>query len=91
MKNHNLLFALVMSLLFISEACSDKPALSSSQTIRPLKDTIGFAQYSWQMDSLMSRVGVDRAYFGCDEKGNTKARLHEAGIIDIGYKYNEYY
>lgn len=57
MKNHNLLFALVISLLFISEACSDKPALSSSQTIRPLKDTIGFAQYSWQMDSLMSRIG----------------------------------
>ena len=24
--------------------------------IRPLKDTVGFAQYSWQMDSLMSRI-----------------------------------
>jgi AmmeMemoRadiSam system protein B len=27
--------------------------------IRPLKDTIGFAQYPWQMDSLMARI--DRA------------------------------
>ena len=26
--------------------------------------------------------GTDRAYFGCDEKGNIKARQHEAGIID---------
>jgi AmmeMemoRadiSam system protein B len=24
--------------------------------IRPLKDTVGFAQYSWQMDSLISRI-----------------------------------
>lgn len=26
--------------------------------------------------------GTDRAYFGCDEEGNIKARKHEAGIID---------
>jgi AmmeMemoRadiSam system protein B len=26
--------------------------------------------------------GVDRAYFGCDQAGNEKARKHEAGIID---------
>jgi AmmeMemoRadiSam system protein B len=26
--------------------------------------------------------GTDRAYFGCDEKGNMKARNHEEGIID---------
>jgi AmmeMemoRadiSam system protein B len=26
--------------------------------------------------------GIDRAYFGCDEKGNQKARKHEEGIID---------
>jgi AmmeMemoRadiSam system protein B len=28
----------------------------AGQTVRPLKDTIGFAQYMWQMDSLMSRM-----------------------------------
>ena len=26
--------------------------------------------------------GLNRAYYGCDEKGNEKARKHEAGIID---------
>jgi len=26
--------------------------------------------------------GANRAYFGCEEKGNAKARAHEAGIID---------
>lgn len=26
--------------------------------------------------------GTDRAYFGCDDKGNIKAREHESGIID---------
>lgn len=26
--------------------------------------------------------GINRAYYGCDEKGNIKAREHEAGIID---------
>ncbi len=26
--------------------------------------------------------GIDRAYFGCDQKGNRKAREHEYGIID---------
>lgn len=26
------------------------------EAIRPLKDTVGFAQYSWQMDSLMERI-----------------------------------
>jgi AmmeMemoRadiSam system protein B len=30
--------------------------------------------------------GVDRAYFGCDEKGNIKARDHEAEIIDSCFK-----
>jgi len=28
----------------------------SVKKIRPLKDTIGFAQYSWQMDSLLARI-----------------------------------
>ena len=30
--------------------------------------------------------GVDRAYFGCDEKGNAKARFHESMIIDSCFK-----
>jgi len=27
-----------------------------AEKVRPLKDTIGFAQYSWQMDSMMARL-----------------------------------
>jgi len=27
-----------------------------TEKVRPLKDTVGFAQYSWQMDSLMARL-----------------------------------
>jgi len=30
--------------------------------------------------------GIDRAYFGCDEKGNAKARFHESMIIDSCFK-----
>jgi MEMO1 family protein len=29
---------------------------SETKKVRPLKDTTGFAQYSWQMDSLMARM-----------------------------------
>ena len=29
---------------------------AKAERIRPLKDTIGFAQYSWQIDSLMARM-----------------------------------
>ena len=28
----------------------------TARKLRPLKDTIGFARYSWQMDSLMERM-----------------------------------
>ncbi len=36
-------------------SCNEKDPAGSSEA-RPLKDTVGFAQYSWQMDSLMSRM-----------------------------------
>ena len=29
---------------------------ANADRVRPLKDTIGFAQYSWQIDSLMARM-----------------------------------
>ena len=31
---------------------------SGTDNIRPLKDTVGFAQYSWQMDSIMKRIEI---------------------------------
>ncbi len=57
MKNFRLLYAVAILLLINVSAChSIKTDDSKLFKIRPLKDTIGFAQYSWQMDSLMSRI-----------------------------------
>jgi len=49
-----LLFIIMINLLSCNRAGVVKPVLAH---VRPLKDTVGFAQYSWQMDSLMSRIG----------------------------------
>jgi MEMO1 family protein len=57
MKNCILLFALTILLLISIPACQSlKTDSANLLKTRPLKDTIGFAQYSWQMDSLMSRI-----------------------------------
>jgi AmmeMemoRadiSam system protein B len=38
-------------------SCKESEARKSGVfKVRPLKDTIGFAQYPWQMDSIMSRI-----------------------------------
>ena len=50
---HIALFLLIISLL--SCKSGDKAKIGSS-SVRPLKDTVGFAHYAWQMDSLMSRM-----------------------------------
>lgn len=34
--------------------------MNTAEYIRPLKDTVGFAQYPWQMDSLMARIELNR-------------------------------
>lgn len=58
MKKRIVLFALAILLLISVSACHSYLADSAKLVkIRPLKDTIGFAQYSWQMDSLMLRIG----------------------------------
>ncbi len=60
MKNYFILFASIIVLLINASSCqSGMKNKSESDKIRPLKDTVGFAQYSWQMDTLMSRM--DRA------------------------------
>jgi MEMO1 family protein len=45
-------------ILLISVLCHGCKVTAKHETdkIRPLKDTVGFAQYSWQMDSLMARL-----------------------------------
>jgi MEMO1 family protein len=48
-----LLIALSMSLPGCGGKVNSKPEV---QKVRPLKDTVGYAQYSWQMDSLMARL-----------------------------------
>jgi AmmeMemoRadiSam system protein B len=47
------LFVLMLNL----SACnSEIKVAAESSNVRPLKDTVGFAQYPWQMDSLISRM-----------------------------------
>jgi len=65
MKQLRFLFILIFS-VFVLIGCRDKSASSdTSKYVRTLKDTIGFAQYPWQMDSIMDRIdkkGWDRVY-----------------------------
>jgi len=64
--NIRLIFYSGVIFLFINFlSCQNfQTANTDIQKVRPLKDTIGFAQYSWQMDSLMARIdrqGWDRS------------------------------
>lgn len=53
----NISYVFAFFLITILISCkSGEPGKKEMSTIRPLKDTIGFAQYSWQMDSLMARM-----------------------------------
>jgi hypothetical protein len=56
-KNSNFLL-IIISLSIIFFACQSKKEISDN--IRPLADTIGFAQYGWQMDSVMARIERDQ-------------------------------
>jgi AmmeMemoRadiSam system protein B len=51
------LFTLIVLLIILLSCLAHKSDRKESGAIRPLKDTVGFAQYSWQMDSLMKRMG----------------------------------
>jgi len=46
----------VIILLITFFSCQNAGRMNPLLKIRPLKDTIGFAQYTWQMDSLMARI-----------------------------------
>lgn len=58
MKKYSITISLVF-LLMISLFSCQNGVTSEKVTgkVRPLRDTVGFAQYSWQMDSLMTRMG----------------------------------
>ena len=49
-------FALFLLMLNLLACKSDDKARTELSSVRPLKDTVGFAQYDWQMDSLMLRI-----------------------------------
>jgi len=58
MKNSSIVYGVVVILLINLFSCHGKEqAINLKSKIRPLKDTIGFARYPWQMDSLMARMG----------------------------------
>ena len=62
MKNKNFYFLPVMFLLTIMLfACNSKKEISIN--IRPLADTVGFAQYGRQMDSIMNRIAQTQSGF----------------------------
>jgi AmmeMemoRadiSam system protein B len=57
MINKDLLIAITVSFFLISGCGQRKIAENSNhRSVRQLVDTVGFARYSWQMDSLMSRL-----------------------------------
>lgn len=51
-------FILILSLI-ISFSCNQSPQKKDLK-IRQVVDTIGFAQYNWQMDSIMQRLKVSK-------------------------------
>jgi AmmeMemoRadiSam system protein B len=59
-------FFLIQGLLFslVFNSCNEKPKeistlITSEMKVRHQEDTIGFAQYSWQMDSIFSRISSE--------------------------------
>lgn len=57
MKNCLTIYITVIILLINLLSCQNLGVgHSEAGKVRPLKDTIGFAQYPWQMDSLMARI-----------------------------------
>jgi AmmeMemoRadiSam system protein B len=75
-KNSNFLL-IIFSLSIIFFACQSKKEISDN--IRPLADTIGFAQYGWQMDSVMARIERDQGKILND-------KLSYSNTSDSGWK-----
>lgn len=60
MKKLSLSLFLTTSFIIFILSCRITHDSSVAQfKLRPLKDTVGFAQYSWQMDSLIARIVRD--------------------------------
>jgi MEMO1 family protein len=76
-----------LCLLVLASCGNPVQPLSKLRNLRPLVDTIGFAHYPWQMDSLMSRIVRD----GWKGKQNEEAwKLVICPHDDYTYVGNEY-
>jgi len=72
----HLILLLNLLILLISFSCM--PERREQATIRLPVDTIGFAQYGWQMDSIMARIErqyLFEEYHPCEEKADDPAKL----------------
>lgn len=56
MRSSFKIIALFILLYVLSGCRSTNSGTQQADKVRPLVDTIGFAQYSWQVDSLMARL-----------------------------------
>ena len=56
MRIHSLLFCLTIILSCLSGCRNAETLKISALNVRKLVDTVGFAQYPWQMDSVMARL-----------------------------------
>jgi MEMO1 family protein len=59
MKINSVNMFLIMVIVFcVAAVCVQKRQVrATNENVRQLVDTVGFAQYPWQMDSLMARLG----------------------------------
>jgi MEMO1 family protein len=79
------LFYLV-TILFVICACQQKVSQKIGN-VRPLADTVGFAQYDWQMDSIMKRI----ERFQSDSLGmSVNVTMAEAGCKVIISPHDDY-
>jgi AmmeMemoRadiSam system protein B len=73
---------IVLAVALVILMCREKPAVVSvTAGTRQLVDTIGFAQYAWQMDSIVSRM----KQMGWSERNNEPWKLAVCPHDDYAY------
>ena len=55
-KRSSAVLILLFVLIFVLQCKKEKAPVEPKTGVRALVDTVGFAQYAWQMDSLMTRI-----------------------------------
>jgi AmmeMemoRadiSam system protein B len=86
MKIDSLILSIYFIIVLISFSC--KPYKTHQGTVRLPFDTIGFAQYAWQMDSIMARIErlyMFEEYHPCEEKTSDPAKLIISPHDDYAY------